>query len=191
MNQLALLLLCVFYGAYLVKMAAQRRQGISTNVMIKGIKSRRAYLLGILLTITTYLACTIQFLSCFFAAYMGAISVAPALRGLGLLCIALGNGFFITAFMTLKDSWRAGIDESQKTDLITHGIYRYSRNPAFAGFDLTYIGCCLAVSNICILVMACLAMCMMHLQILEEEKHLAKIFGPAYQDYRKRVRRYL
>lgn len=39
MNQIAFLLLCVFYGAYLIKMAAQRRQGITTNVMVKGKKA--------------------------------------------------------------------------------------------------------------------------------------------------------
>lgn len=191
MNQIAFLLLCVFYGAYLIKMAAQRRQGITTNVMVKGKKSRRAYLLGIFLTAVTYLTCTIQFLSCFFASCMGAIPTAPALQILGLCLIFLGDGFFITAFLTLKDSWRAGIDESQKTDLITNGIYRFSRNPAFVGFDLCYIGCCLAVCNLCILAAACLAMVMMHLQILEEEKHLEKMFGRAYQDYRGLVHRYL
>ena len=37
----ALGLLCVFYGAYLLKMAAQRRRGIAANVLIRGQKSRR------------------------------------------------------------------------------------------------------------------------------------------------------
>ncbi len=191
MNEIAFVLLCVFYGAYLLKMFAQRRQGITTNVMVKGVKSRRAYCLGILLTAATYLTCTVQFLSCFFAPWLGAISLPLGLRVVGLVLIALGDGMFIAAFLTLKDSWRAGIDESQKTDLITGGIYRLSRNPAFVGFDLCYIGCCLTVCSVCILVAACLAMVMMHLQILEEEKHLEKMFGQAYQDYRKQVRRYL
>lgn len=191
MNIAVFCLLCIFYGAYLAKMAAQRRRGITTNVMVKGVKSHRAYCLGILLTVGTYLTCAVQFLSCSFADHMGGITLPRPLQILGLILIALGDVFFITAFLTLKDSWRAGIDESQKTDLITSGIYRYSRNPAFAGFDLTYIGCCLAVCNICMLTAACLAMVMMHLQILEEEKHLEKMFGQAYTAYRSTVRRYL
>ena len=32
---------------------------------------------------------------------------------------------------------------------------------------------------------------MIHLQILEEEKHLAKMFGAPYLTYKKGVRRYL
>lgn len=191
MNITAFCLLCIFYGAYLAKMAAQRRRGITTNVMVKGVKSRRAYCLGILLTTGTYLTCAVQFLSCLFADHMGGITLPGPLQILGLILIALGDVFFITAFLTLKDSWRAGIDEAQKTNLITSGIYRYSRNPAFAGFDLTYIGCCLAVCNICMLAAACLATVMMHLQILEEEKHLEKMFGQDYIAYRSTVRRYL
>ncbi len=36
--------------------------------------------------------------------------------------------------------WRAGVSEKEKTELVTAGIYRWSRNPAFLGFDLLYIG---------------------------------------------------
>lgn len=191
MNEIAFVLLCVFYGAYLIKLLAQRRRGIQTNVMVRGVKSRRAYWIGVLLTVVTYLACTVQFLSCFFAPWMGEISLPLGLRVVGLVLIALGDGMFIAAFLTLKDSWRAGIDESQRTELITGGIYRYSRNPAFLGFYLTYLGCALAVGNGVMLAVGCVAVDMMHLQVLEEEKHLEKMFGPAYQSYRKSVHRYL
>ena len=191
MNKITCALLCIFYGAYLLKLLAQRRQGITTNVMVKGVKSRRAYCIGILLTVGTYLTCGVQFLSCFFAPYLGEISLPLGLRVAGLVLTALGDGFFVVAFLTLKDSWRAGIDESQKTELITDGIYRFSRNPAFVGFDLIYLGCALTVCNAAMLVAGCFAMLMMHLQILEEEKHLEKMFGTAYRDYRRAVRRYL
>lgn len=40
----------------------------------------------------------------------------------------------------MRDSWRAGISETDKTELVTEGIYQISRNPAFLGFDLLYIG---------------------------------------------------
>lgn len=185
------LLLCVFYGAYLIKLLNQRRQGITTNVMVKGQKSRRAYVIGILLTLATYGTCIIQFLSCLLWRGMGGIAVPAPARIAGAALMGLGNAFFITAFATLKNSWRAGIDETQETELITAGIYRYSRNPAFVGFDLLYIGCALAVCNVCMILAACFSVVMMHLQILEEERHLAKMFGPPYAEYRRRVRRYL
>lgn len=191
MNKITCVLLCIFYGAYLLKLLAQRRQGITTNVMVKGVKSRRAYWIGVLLTVATYLTCGVQFLSCFFRPYLGEIWLPTGLRVVGLVLTALGDGMFIAAFLTLKDSWRAGIDESQKTELVTDGIYRFSRNPAFVGFDLTYLGCALTLCNGAMLAAGCIAMLMMHLQILEEEKHLEKMFGTAYRDYRRTVRRYL
>lgn len=39
----------------------------------------------------------------------------------------------------MRDSWRAGISETDKTELVTEGIYQISRNSAFLGFDLLYI----------------------------------------------------
>ena len=40
----------------------------------------------------------------------------------------------------MRDSWRAGISETDKTELVTEGIYQISRNPAFLRFDLLHIG---------------------------------------------------
>lgn len=184
-------LLCVFYGAYLWKLLSQRRQGITTNVMIRGQKSRRAYRIGIMLVLTTYLTCAVQFLSCFWSGHMVPVPVPEVLRVCGLALMACGTAVFIAAFQTLKDSWRAGIDENQKTELVTGGVYRVSRNPAFLGFDLLYLGSALALGNAVLFAAAGAVIIMIHLQILEEEKHLAKMFGAPYLDYQKNVRRYL
>lgn len=187
----AFALLCVFYGAYLWKLLSQRRQGITTNVMIRGQKSRRAYRTGMMLVLTTYLTCAVQFLSCFWSGHMGPVPVPEALRICGLVLMAAGAAVFIAAFRTLKDSWRAGIDENQKTELVTDGVYRVSRNPAFLGFDLLYLGSALALGNAVLFAAAGAVIVMIHLQILEEEKHLEKMFGAPYLTYQKEVRRYL
>lgn len=184
-------LLCLFYGAYLLKMAGQRRQGITTNVLRRGKKSRRAYRVGVALGAVTNLTCAAQFLSCFWRGYMGPLAVPRPLSLLGVVLMAAGDGLFIAAFVTMKNSWRAGIDENQRTELVTGGIYRFSRNPAFAGFDLLYLGSVLALGNLALLAAACAAVAMIHLQILEEEKHLTKMFGEDYRRYAETVRRYL
>ncbi len=190
-SMLTFLLLCIFYLAYLAKMLAQKRQGITTRVMIRGKKSRKAQKIGILLAVSTYLACAAQFCSCFFRERMGILPMPIALRVIGVMLVGAGDILFIAAFTTLKNSWRAGIDENQKTELVTDGIYRFSRNPAFAGFDLIYIGCVLAVGNVWMAVWGALSIVMMHFQILEEEKHLQKMFGQPYAEYKEKVRRYL
>ena len=182
----ALGLLCVFYGAYLLKMADQRRQGITTNVMVRGQKSRRAHWVGGALMAVNYCACAVQFLSCFRREHLWPLAVPAPLAGLGLILMAAGTGLFIAAFLTMKSSWRAGIDESQKTVLVTEGLYRLSRNPAFVGFDLLYLGSALAVGNAVLLAAACAVVVVIHLQILEEEKHLEKMFGQSYVTYKNR-----
>ena len=52
----------------------------------------------------------------------------------------LGDLIFLTSVLCMKDSWRAGIPDKDRTELVTSGIYRYSRNPAFLGFDFMYAG---------------------------------------------------
>ncbi len=51
-----------------------------------------------------------------------------------------GVAFFLLAVVAMKENWRAGIDATQQTSLVTGGVYSISRNPAFVGFDLLYIG---------------------------------------------------
>ena len=50
-----------------------------------------------------------------------------------------GDIVLVISVLTMKDSWRAGVSETDKTELVTDGIYQISRNPAFGGFDLVYI----------------------------------------------------
>lgn len=71
-------------------------------------------------------------------------------------------------------------------------IYQISRNPAFLGFDLVYIGILLMFFNWVLFSSSVFAMLMLHLQIVKvEEEFLTTVFGDEYLAYRKKVRRYL
>ena len=59
----------------------------------------------------------------------------------------LGDLIFLVSVICMKDSWRAGIPDKDKTELVTDGIYKFSRNPAFLGFDFMYIGVLLLYFN--------------------------------------------
>ena len=91
----------------------------------------------------------------------------------------------------MKDSWHAGIPESDKTKLVVSGIYSVSRNPAFLGFDMMYLGVAMIYMNIPVVLFSLFAQIMLHLQILQEEKYLAGVFGNEYIEYKKHVFRYL
>lgn len=75
--------------------------------------------------------------------------------------------------------------------MITGGIYRYSRNPAFLGFDFVYGGFVLMFFNIPLLIASLAAIIMLHLQIRQEEIYLQKVFGDDYVKYKGIVNRYI
>ena len=78
-----------------------------------------------------------------------------------------------------------------KTELVTTGIYRFSRTPAFLGFDLMYVGVLLLYGNLLTLGFSVFAIVMLHSQILQEERCLVNTFGAPYQEYYRHVSRYL
>ena len=106
---------------------------------------------------------------------------------IGMLCDII----FLVSVLCMKDSWRAGISDKDRTKLVTTGIYRYSRNPAFLGFDFMYVGLLLMYFNLSMLVVSAFAIIMLHLQILQEERYLTENYGDSYREYRKHVFRYL
>ena len=106
-------------------------------------------------------------------------------------CVGMmGDVIFLLSVLCIKDSCRASIPDKDKTELVTTGIYRFSRNPAFLGFDLMYVGVLLLYGNLLTLGFSAFAIVMLHLQILQEERYLVKTFGAPYQEYCRRVSRY-
>ena len=101
-----------------------------------------------------------------------------------LLCGFLSILFFLLATITMKDSWRVGIP-LEKINIITDGIYKWSRNPAFVGFDLLYISSTLLYYNIPLLFNSIFAIVMLHMQILQKEKFMLKTFDNEYKNYKK------
>ncbi|MGO5305890.1 methyltransferase family protein [Agathobacter sp. LCP21S3_B2] len=183
---LALLVLVIFYGIYFAKMLAQRRQGIQTR-QIGRVKEKSVHIVELLMSIATLAAPVIQILSIIF----GWNHMPANARFTGFCIGMLGDIIFLASVLCMKDSWRAGIPDKDRTKLVTTGIYRYSRNPAFLGFDLMYVGILLMYFNLSMLVVSAFAIIMLHLQILQEERYLTENYGESYREYRKHVFRYL
>jgi len=179
--------LAIFYIAYFLKMYQQHHKGIQTNQLGKGNKAKRIILIEKLLNLSSITNILVILIS---AIFNTSIFESQFVRSLGLLLIGVGTSIFIIAMYTMKDNWRAGIPAKDKTEMVTKGIYKFSRNPAFFGFDLTYLGASLCFGNIILFIVAILAIIMMHLQILEEEKFLTVTFGNNYLEYKNKVGRY-
>ena len=183
---LALFVLAVFYGIYLIKQWRQKRRGIQTMQIGRG-KEAQTHTVETLMGIATVGIIPAQLLSIAFG-----WSHLPANARFTGFCIGMvGDLIFLISVLRMKDSWRAGIPEEDRTELVTDGIYAFSRNPAFLGFDLQYIGVLLMFCNLLTAAFTVFAVSMLHLQILQEERYLTAAFGPEYLQYRRHVLRYL
>ena len=183
---LALLVLAAFYGVYLAKQWRQKRRGIQTMQIGRG-KGGQTRRVEALMGVATVGIVPAQLLSIGF----GWSHLPAGARFTGFCVGMIGDLIFLISVLCMKDSWRAGIPEKDTTALVTDGIYRYSRNPAFLGFDLQYIGVLLMFCNLLTGMFTAFAIVMLHLQILQEERHLSAAFGADYQAYRRQVLRYL
>ena len=184
---IAILIMIAFYGVYCIKLISQRKQGIQTNLLGKG-KEGFVKAIEISLKIVTFIVPIVELISIYMNTYIEIIWI----RVLGCILGILGVGVFVISILTMRDSWRAGVPNDEKTELVTTGIYAYSRNPAFLGFDLIYLSILFMFFNWGLLVITVLTVVMFHLQIVKvEEAFLIKTFGEEYLEYRKKVCRYI
>ena len=109
--------------------------------------------------------------------------------GWALLILSLLFVWF--AQSNMRESWRIGIDEENKTELVTNGFFAISRNPIFLGIMIANIGLFLVLPNAFTLIIIALSTVSINTQIRLEEKFLEQEFGKKYQDYRNKVRRWL
>ncbi|MFC5373890.1 methyltransferase family protein [Brevundimonas faecalis] len=103
----------------------------------------------------------------------------------GLLLDGIAAGTF-RRLGTPPEPWKT------TTALATGGLYRYSRNPIYVGFAVTFVGFALAMDSP--LALAMLLPCLIVIDrfvIAREESYLAAKFGAEYQAYKGKVRRWL
>jgi len=91
----------------------------------------------------------------------------------------------------MRESWRIGIDEINKSELVTSGLFSYSRNPIFLGIMIANFGLFLIIPNAFTLLIVSLSTVSINTQIRLEEAFLEKSHGTAYINYRKKVRRWI
>ena len=112
-----------------------------------------------------------------------------AFVGIALLIISL---FWIWVAQTqMGKSWRIGIDEQKKTDLVTTGMFSISRNPIFLGMKVNLLGFFLVIPNAVTLTVTVIGIALIDIQVRLEEQHLLNLHNESYQNYYREVRRWL
>lgn len=184
---IGIVILLTFYGCYFIKMINQHYKGIKTDQIGQG-KVGFVKTIEVTMKIATYIVPVVEVVSII----INTTSFAVPVRIIGGCIGFVGVTVFVISVLTMQDNWRAGVSKTDKTELVTRGIYQISRNPAFLGFDLVYIGIVLMFFNWLLFIVSIFAMLMFHLQIVNvEEDFLLELFGDEYLNYKRKVCRYV
>jgi len=115
----------------------------------------------------------------------------PILQKIGCMMLLLSLVIVWVAQSQMAESWRIGIDEENKTELVTNGLFRYSRNPIFLGIVVANIGLFSVLPNAFTMLIVALSTISVNTQIRLEEVYLKKTHKNSYLDYSKKVRRWI
>lgn len=195
-DYLSLLLFLIFIVSYLAKlMILKNKYKIQANVLAKAKTDIKVRITEATVKLTTFIWGVM-----WFSLSISESSISPwfkplvrsnFLSTLGILLMALGLAVFIVAMVSMKTSWRVGIDNETKSSLVTEGIYRFTRNPAFVGFDLMFIGLFVTYPYVLTFGIVVLNILAIHCLILQEEKHLRTTFSKEYLEYFRITKRYI
>lgn len=143
------------------------------------------------ITLFIYTVLLLLFPQTVFSTFRINILDLDSIRYAGITLMITSFIWVVTAQVQMKNSWRIGIDCKTKTELITHGLFRFSRNPIFLGMMVSLIGFFLAFPTVIAFIFSLMGCILMQIQIRLEEEYLQKQHGQAYLTYKKRVGRML
>ena len=109
--------------------------------------------------------------------------------GLALIHIALV--WISIAQFQMSNSWRIGIDEENKTKLVTDGVFSISRNPIFLGMIISVLGLFLILPNTLTFFLTITTYIVIQIQIRLEEEFLQKQHAQDYVNYKLKTKRLL
>lgn len=114
---------------------------------------------------------------------LGPLGSAPV-AWTGAVAAVAGIALTFVTQVAMGASWRIGVAEQERTDLVTDGPFAYARNPIFTAMTITAAGLFLMVPNLIALGGLVALVVALHLQVrVVEEPYLRRSHGPAYTAY--------
>ncbi|MGI5170062.1 methyltransferase family protein [Spirillospora sp. CA-253888] len=111
---------------------------------------------------------------------------------LGLVSTITGVAATLAAQTSMGSSWRVGVQEDERTDLVTGGAFALARNPVFTAMIVTAAGLAAMVPNVIAVVGLAVTVAAIQMQVRAvEEPYLLRAHGAAYAAYAARVGRFL
>lgn len=194
MAELALVLYLVYLGlAFGVRtLLHKKRTGSSGFMGISGRPGSAEWLGGVLFGVAIALGFAAPVID-----LVGALDPVAAVDGtaghvVGLALTLTGLAGTLYAQGAMGTSWRIGVDEGDRTELVTSGPFARVRNPIFAAMIPTSLGLVLLVPNLVAVIGFAALFLALELQTrVVEEPYLRRVHGAAYADYASRAGRFL
>ncbi|MGR7028206.1 methyltransferase family protein [Geodermatophilus sp. URMC 62] len=124
-------------------------------------------------------------------------AVAPmqgitAVAAFGVVLALVGFVATLAAQTGMGASWRIGVKETERTELVTTGVFALVRNPIFTAMVLAQLGLTLMVPTWLSVIALVALMTAVELQVrLIEEPYLLATHGGDYQRYAARTGRFV
>ena len=161
------------------------------------LKTKRTYDVGKALSIRISLGwwvldlvhCLLVILSSLYTLWPIPINEIAALIG-GSVMLGVGVVLMLAGMIEFRSLRR--ISGSDTSELVTTGIYQWSRNPQYLGWFLVLLGISLIGSSGLALLYTMIGIILFHFYITRiEEPYLGRIFGEKYIQYKSRTPRYI
>ena len=116
---------------------------------------------------------------------------ALTISTIGIFIAGLGAMVAFAAQMSMGTSWRVGVVSGQTGNLVSGGLYQFSRNPTFVGQFALLAGVALAVPAVPTILAAILFLWSATMQVRSEEAALRQTLGSDYDRYAASVPRWI
>ena len=115
-----------------------------------------------------------------------------AVAVVGLVAAVAGIAATFVAQLAMGRSWRIGVDPTERTDLVTSGVFALVRNPIFTTMAATAVGLTLMAPTLPGLAALALLAAALESQVRAvEEPYLRHTHGPTYIAYTTRTGRFV
>jgi len=120
------------------------------------------------------------------------IEAIAAVNVSGAVLFMVGAALAGWGWLTFRRARTTTVPGQASSRLITFGPYRISRNPMYVGLSIAYVGEAGLLVQIWPLLLLPLVLAYLNWVVIPvEERKLVEVFGDAYEQYRRRVRRWI
>jgi protein-S-isoprenylcysteine O-methyltransferase Ste14 len=115
-----------------------------------------------------------------------------ALHAIGIALAAIGGLAVFAAQLGMGESWRIGVSDEERTDLVTGGWFSLCRNPIYTSMIVGWLGLTLMVPTWLAIAAVATIAAALELQVrFVEEPYLVRTHGDEYRAYASRVGRFV